>query len=174
MGLKAMAKKKISPASYFGTKDRIAFLNRLSKNGASIASFGYALDDVLNAKLLPCTTIANGEIYRARWNQNGRLFELAHELIYPNPKNVHIPKGRLNDAEESIFYGSISILGTIIELRPEVNKFFTISTLRKNSGPDPFCYVVGDVKVLPSIRNPSSSDRLVRAYLDSELVKMVS
>lgn len=85
-----------------------------------------------------------------------------------------IPKGRLNDVNEGVFYGAISIIGTLIELRPELNRFFTISTIRKNSKPDPMFYVAGDMPFFAGLYSPNPSEKLVRTYLDTELSKVAS
>lgn len=96
------------------------------------------LKDVLKGVIFSAITLKNDIIYRARWNQQLRLFENVSELIYPPPE--YATRGRFNEQGESIFYGAACEFGTIIELRPEIGKLFTISRFARKHAEDPLFF----------------------------------
>src|SRR5690242_18343295 len=134
-------------SSFYGTKDRVAFLRSLSEKHSSPDAFLPALDSIMTGVVFTIRSVENRRIYRARWYERADQFTHVTDLIYPNPNKVKIQKQRLNNVGRSIFYAAISELGTIIELRPHINKFFVISTIERKPNSKLLYYIVGDVAV---------------------------
>jgi hypothetical protein len=129
---------KISSPKYFEMKRKIERLKAKPIGAGGDDTRATLLKSVTEGGIFSAITLKNEAIYRARWNERARLFQNVSELIYPPA--VFASKGRFNEKGESIFYGATSELGTIIELRPDLGKLFTITKFSRKSNEDPFFF----------------------------------
>jgi hypothetical protein len=113
---------------YFALKRGIAKLREHSTTNASPEFLLSLIRPLLTNVGLYGFELGNEKLYRARWNNKPRLFDHVDELKYPPPSSV-TEKGRLNNVGESVLYAAVSELATIVELRPELNRIFTISPI---------------------------------------------
>jgi hypothetical protein len=162
--------------NYYDIKRKIETLRQLSKERRSFDHQATLLNDILTGAIIISTTLGNSEIYRARPSEEGRLFAKAEELIYPKPEFA-TRGGRFNRKNQSIFYGALCQLGTIIELRPELGKFFTITRFRRTSEILPIFFAVG-IKQQDRITDMftptapfTQTQQLVVNFLNSEITK---
>lgn len=162
--------KKITP-SYFETKRKIEHLKNLVEKKLYPEDQYKLLSSILKGTAFKAITLANEQIYRARWNEKGCLFDKAQQLIYPKEK--YAKKGRFNDVNKSVFYGAICELGTIIELRPEFNRFFTISRFKLTSKKLPFFFPIGLIDKFPINYPIKNTQKLVIDFLNYEITKKV-
>lgn len=75
---------------------------------------------------IPMMTIKNRDLYRGRKNKEG-LFSRLSEVTYPT-QNAAL--GRLNREGTSVLYGSSSELGVVLEIRPPIHTFYSITRFR--------------------------------------------
>lgn len=129
---------KISSPHYFEMKRKIERLKAKPLDAGADDTRAKLLRSITDGGIFKAITLKNEAIYRARWNEHGRLFQNVSELVYPPA--VCASKGRFNEKGESIFYGATSELGTIIELRPDLGKLFTISRFSRKTNEDPFFF----------------------------------
>lgn len=129
---------KISSPQYFEMKRKIERLKVKPIGAGGDDTRAKLLKSVTEGGIFSAITLKNEAIYRARWNERARLFQNVSELIYPPA--VFASKGRFNEKGESIFYGATSELGTIIELRPDLGKLFTITKFSRKTNEDPFFF----------------------------------
>ncbi len=59
------------------------------------------MNNIFTGTVHKALTLENKKIYRARWNEKGRLFTNTHELIYP--KKEFAKKNRFNNDGQSFF-----------------------------------------------------------------------
>lgn len=120
----------------FEQRQKFRFLCNQIYNGCSIDYIVNQLSGkrgVMPFSKFSCITIENETIYRARINQDNRLFSYVNELSYP-PNTTNIRKGRCNRDNESILYASTSELGTIVEHVSNgmnLDTLFTIAHIKK-------------------------------------------
>lgn len=163
--------KKDRKLNYFEMKRKISKLQELSARNAEPEEYILLLQSMFNKVSIKATTIENDFIYRSRMNITGNLFNNLSDLKYP-PKDKIKTKGRLNDIGESVLYAALSELGTLIEVRPQFNKLFTISTIRhkiKEGYFIPLGITSKDFNVVPQ----SKSEELLINYCNSEITKKV-
>lgn len=154
----SVLKTKKPSSHYFDTQRKINALKTLSLEGREPFLQAELIKDISTGIILPATELKNEDIYRARWNEETGLFLNVKDLIYPPPECAK--KGRFNDSNQSIFYAALCELGTIIELRPDLNKLFTISQFKLTSKFFPLFFPLG-------IKNPDGEDKFpVRTKLN--------
>lgn len=166
--------KRKSSMDYFKTREQIEALRRLSLEKREPQLQAELMKRILNGTVRSAITLENQYVYRARWNE-GQLFSSIEELIYP-PREC-AKKGRFNYDNQSIFYAALCELGTIIELRPELNKLFTITQFKLTSKTSPLFFPVGikaddgiTDKFSPSIRM-NKAQKVVVDFLNEEVTK---
>ena len=151
------------------TKKIIKDLKKHQSLGSSPDKFTHKIKQLISGVELRVQTHKNDLIYRGRWNENDLLYDSIDDLKYP-PKHVVGKKGRLNNIEESIFYGSICMLGSIVELRPDINKLFTISTIECIN--KQILYM--PLGMIPIYNNFNIQQKIVTKYLNKEMIKKVT
>ena len=164
---------KKSAADYFETKRKLECLKALSATNQDAPRQRKLLNDIQTGVIGPAITLENKVIYRARWNEASCLFASIAELIYPPAQFAK--RGRFNESGESVFYGALCELGTIIEMRPDVNKVFTISRFGLRAGNQPFFFPLcvkdgsGKDRYHVGVRNKAQS--LVYNFIEDLLTK---
>lgn len=157
--------------NHFDIKRKIEILQRLSIQRAAPSEFVLLLRDLLPHALLTCVPLADENIYRARFNEPGRLFSDVSELKHPK---APLRKNRLNDVGEPFFYGAACELGTIYEMVPPVGSLFTMSRITKQCAKTPFFCIAGLVDD-PRFPEPKgATEKAVFNYLHSELTKIAT
>jgi RES domain. len=117
--------------------------------------------------------IENDPIYRARKHEIGKLFTHRNDLIYPKAEFVKT-KGRFNDIHESVFYASTSELGSIIELAPDINTCFVISSFKKNTlDHKNYAYKLGFKADVPPNEFTPKYNKIVIDYLNEKTTKPI-
>ena len=116
-------------------------------------------------------TVKNDTLYRSRWNKGAELFIHTNDLRYPDSRIVK-KKGRLNDVGESVLYAAACELGTIIESRPDMNKLFTISSI-KPLNPELLYFPLGITDKGYYNRKYTTAEEMVVEYINSEITKVV-
>lgn len=129
---------KVSSPQYFEMKRKIERLRAKPLVSGPDDTRPKILKSVIEGGTFSAITLKNEAVYRARWNERARLFHNVSELIYPPA--AFASRGRFNEKGESIFYGATSELGTIIELRPDMGKLFTISRFARKNVEDPLFF----------------------------------
>lgn len=157
-----------SKSNYFEIKKNINQLKKLVKTNSYPEYHDTLLNKIFPGNRYEAITLENEKIYRARWNEKGSLFNRLQEVIYP-PKNS-AKKSRFNSNGQSLFYAALCELGTIIELRPDINKFFTISRFKLNFDDLPFFFKIG----FPNNQNVKNTQKIVIDFLNSEITRRVS
>ena len=158
-------------AKYFEVKRSIEKLRELSLQNAIPENYVTILKTINNSLPHTAITIKNGfTLYRSRQNVIGRLFEHVDELKYPLPKYVR-SKGRFNDVDQSIFYASSSMLGTIIEFRPSINYIVTIAKIKQKNNSLIWFLPLGFRDHHFSTTPKDKTHELVLNYLNEELTK---
>lgn len=167
-------------AKYFTQKGCVEKFRKLVRQGAEPNAFQPLLDVILTGHTLDAHTISSEHIYRSRPYEKGRLFGHVDELKYP-PARCVTTKGRLNDVGQSIFYGSSSELGTLIEARPERDRLFVVSKIdciRVDQlmfmplGMESHNYLSGNASLPLKVRNKTNS--LVIEFFRDEMTRPVS
>jgi hypothetical protein len=166
----------IKTPSYLDVKRKIEGFKKLSLETLEPDYHNKRLSGIVHGAIQSAISLENEAVYRARWNERGRLFERVSELIYPSAEYV-TKKGRFNNINDSIFYGALCELGTIIELRTDLNKFFTISKFKRTFSDSPIFFPIG-VKDKDGIKDRFSpnvplnkTQRTVIDFLNSEVTK---
>lgn len=169
-----------SIARYFTQKNVMGNFRKLVHQGAEPSSLRSLLDVILTGHTLDAHSISCKHIYRSRGYEKGRLFSHVDELKYP-PARFITTKGRLNDIGQSVFYGSSTELGTLIEARPERDQLFVISKIdciRPDQlmflplGMDPHNYVPSSAML--SAKAEGKASRLVTEFLRQEMTQLVT
>lgn len=159
---------------YFELKRCIQKLNDLSINNYPPQNYTQLLKQLTKFCTFKTITIEDGFIlYRSRVNEKGGLFEHVDELKYPNSNYVK-RKGRLNDIGQSILYASSSLLGTIIESRPNINYIVTISKIKQKNDTLVYFMPIGFESHKFSTTPANKCESIVVNYLNQELIKIVT
>ena len=158
----------------------MANFRKLVHQGAEPSSLRPLLNVILTGHTLDAHSISCKHIYRSRGYEKGRLFSHVDELKYP-PARFITTKGRLNDIGQSVFYGSSTELGTLIEARPERDQLFVISKIdciRHDQlmfiplGMDPHHYVPSGATL--STKAGGKASRLVTEFLRREMTQFIA
>lgn len=166
--------------NYFSTKRCLEKFRQLVLQGAEPDDMRSLLNMIITGRTLIGHTMSCEHIYRSRPYEKGRLFAHVDELKYPPPDRVQV-KGRLNDVGQSIFYGSNTELGTLIEAKPELDRLFVISKIEciRNEqiflipvGMKKHNYIQGAVNIDQGARN--KIDKLIIDFLHDEMTRPAS
>ena len=120
-----MSVRTVKPSDLFKVRRRIQQLREAQAASLPDDAKQALLKRIMTGSNHAAITLQNRELFRARWNKQGEQYTNVRELIYPPSEFSR--RGRFNRDGQSIFYAASSELGTIIELRPELGKLFTIS-----------------------------------------------
>ena len=146
-------------------------LRKLAASNAPPSRHLPLIKSVLHGVRISAITIKNDVLYRSRWNKGTDLYMHTNELRYPDSSAVD-KEGRLNDIGESILYAAACELGTIIESRPDINKLFTISSI-KPLNPEIYYYPLGITDKDYYNHEISAAEKIVIEYLNTEITKSI-
>lgn len=158
--------------NYWEVERKIAMLRSLAESKASPSKHLPLIKSIFNGVRTPAITVKNEIIYRSRWNKGTELYFHTNDLRYPDIKDVK-KKGRLNDAGENVLYAAACELGTIIESRPDMNKLFTIASI-KPLHPGILYFPLGITDKGYYDRNITAAEKLVIDYVNHEITKIVA
>lgn len=165
-----MPKKKT--IDFFATQRRIKALKQHTVNNSYPTDFLPALRVILKGLPFKATTLENEFIFRSRLHDTDKLFSHIDELKYPRGEYIK-EKGRFNEIGESIFYGSLCELGTIIESHPTFDQLFTIIKIRKIAGLPLFLAPIA-VEKFPFTPIPKNeNESIIFNYLYGEVTKII-
>lgn len=158
--------------NYFAAQRLVKNLQNLSRNQADIEAYLPLLKVMLHHLPLKAISLDNPVFYRARLNQDSRLFENIREVGYV-PREMVATKGRLNGVNESILYAALCELGCLIESRTNIGKLFTIARIEPVQTSAVFFFPVGVRGRNFSIEGETKAHALFVDWLHGELSKEV-
>lgn len=164
----------MNPSDYFRVKRQLELLGALARRKAEPNQHAELLRSVLTT--VPIKSIPHpldSLLYRSRWNDKHRLFGHLSEVGYPvETQHWTFPKGRVNQAGQSVLYAARCELGTIIELRAGLKQLFTTITIRARRENILF-FPVGILNREFTMDAENKAQLLLRDYLYSEMTKSV-
>lgn len=161
-----------SVVNYFSKKRQIENFRQMVFRGCEPDELAPLLNVIMLGGGLVGHTMPGEYIYRCRVYIKGALFSHVDELKYPPSHGVKM-KGRLNDVGQSVFYGSNSELGTLIEARPDLERLFVISKIvRKRPSEQPFFIGLG-MKTPNYIQGATGADHPPLNRTDKQLTEFL-
>jgi len=164
--------------SYFEKRQKLQTLkNGVVDNRLSVAEIKKLLDGkkgVLAKTRHSRAGLKNDPLYRARLNENSKLFSNISELIYPDPSKIDIPKGRCNDKGQSILYASTSELGTIVEYLSKglgLYSMFTVASLKRKNKTK-ILYKPFGINLKPEV-SVSKHNQILNEFCEAEFSKII-
>jgi hypothetical protein len=150
---------------------KIAHLKKLVLENIHHESQLKLISEIIHGVPVTAMDVLNKHIYRARWSPPKSLFNHFNDLIYP--PTIKAEKSRFNKQGESVLYAAACELGAITELRPDINKFFTITKFHQISNDFPFFFPLGmNDRYSPKCKL-NKSQKIVHDFLVSEVTKEV-
>lgn len=164
----------MKPSDYFRVIGQLELLRALARRKAEPNQHAELLRSVLAA--VPIKSIPHpldSLLYRSRWNDKHRLFEHLSEVSYPiKTQYWTFPKGRVNQAGQSVLYAARCELGTIIELRAGLKQLFTLITIKARRENLLF-FPIGILNREFTMDAENKAQLRLRDYLYSEMTKSV-